>query len=294
MTVSKLQSSVWALARRQHGVVTRVQLLELGYGPHAIQHRVEKGRLHPIHRGVYAVAWPELTPKGRWMAAVLACGPGAALSHDDAAALFAIRAERNGEIHVSITAAAFRRRPGIQIHRRTQFEATRHDGIPVTTPTCTLIDLAARLTRDQLEAAVNQADKQNLTTPHALRKAIEELQRRPGAQALKEALDRRTFTLTDSALERRFLRIAREAGLAKPKTQQRLNGFVVDFYWPDLNLVVETDGLRYHRTPAQQARDRLRDQAHTTAGLTCLRFTHEQVKYEPDHVRVTLAAVSGQ
>ena len=98
-------------------------------------------------------------------------------------------------------------------------------------------------------------------------------------------LDRRTFRLTDSELERRFLPLARAAGLPVPLTRQRVNGFEVDFFWPDLGLVVETDGLRYHRTPAQQARDRLRDQAHTAAGLTPLRFTHAQVRFEPGHVR---------
>jgi very-short-patch-repair endonuclease len=116
--------------------------------------------------------------------------------------------------------------------------------------------------------------------------------RRPGIAILREALDRRTFALTDSALERRFLPLARDAGLAQPQTGVRVNGFKVDFYWPDLGLVVETDGLRYHRTPAQQAADRRRDQVHTAAGLTTLRFTHAQVRYEPGFVRSTLAAIA--
>jgi very-short-patch-repair endonuclease len=102
-------------------------------------------------------------------------------------------------------------------------------------------------------------------------------------------LDRRTFRLTKEELERRFLPLAREAGLPMPLTGEWVNEFEVDFYWPQLGLVVETDGLRYHRTPAEQARDRLRDQAHTAAGLTQLRFTHGQVRYEPDHVRAVLS-----
>ncbi len=100
--------------------------------------------------------------------------------------------------------------------------------------------------------------------------------------------------MTDSELERQFLPLARAAGLPLPLTQQPLNGFRVDFYWPDLGLVVETDGLRYHRTPSQQARDRLRDQAHAAVGLTPLRFTHAQVRFEPNHVRDTLAAVASR
>jgi very-short-patch-repair endonuclease len=108
---------------------------------------------------------------------------------------------------------------------------------------------------------------------------------------LRALLDRRTFRLTDSELESRFLRIVDSAGFPRPLTRQRLNGFRVDFFWPDLALVVETDGLRYHRTPAQQGRDKVRDQAHAAAGLFPLRFTHEQVRYEPDYVRRTLEGV---
>ena len=112
---------------------------------------------------------------------------------------------------------------------------------------------------------------------------------------LRETLDRRTFTLTDSELERRFLPLARRAGLPQPCTQAKVNGFRVDFYWPDLGLVVEPDGLRYHRTPAQQAQDqRPRPEATLAAGLTPLRFTHAQVRFEPEHVHRTLAAVRGR
>ena len=112
--------------------------------------------------------------------------------------------------------------------------------------------------------------------------------------ALRETLDRRTLVLTDSELERRFLPIARRAGLPPPQTQSMVNGFRVDFSWPELGLVVETDGLRYHRTPAQQAADRVRDQAHTAAGLTPLRFTHAQVAYAPGHVELTLRATAAR
>lgn len=101
---------------------------------------------------------------------------------------------------------------------------------------------------------------------------------------LRTMLDRRTFRLTRSDLEGLFLPIAEQVGLPVPLTKQWVNGFEVDFYWPDLGFVIETDGLQYHRTPAEQARDRLRDQAHTAAGMTNLRFTHEQVRYEPEHV----------
>jgi very-short-patch-repair endonuclease len=154
------------------------------------------------------------------------------------------------------------------------------------------LDIATRLPRGTLEAAVNEADKLDLVDPESLRAGLESRKGQHGVRPLRALLDRTTFVLTDSELERRFLRIARRARLPNPQTQARVNGFRVDFYWPDLGLIVETDGLRYHRTPSQQARDRLRDQTHTAAGLTPLRFTHGQIRYEPKSVQVTLEAVA--
>jgi very-short-patch-repair endonuclease len=287
----------WALAGRQHGVVTRAQLLELGYSSDAIQHRIAKGRLHPVWSGVYAVGRPQLTRYGRWMAAVLSCGSAAVLSHESAAALLAIHDDRGDAIHVSVPARINRRRPGIVVHRRTFLvtdHATLHHGIPVTTPALTIVDLATRVPRDQVEAAINEADKRGLIDPEALRAALPDFGTQPGTRVVREILDRHTFRLTDSELERRFLPITRRAGLPVPETARYVNGFKVDFFWPELGLAVETDGLRYHRTPAQQARDRLRDQAHAAAGLASLRFTHAQVRFEPQHVEETLRAVAGR
>lgn len=302
-TPQSSRGGIWALAERQHGVVARRQLLELGFRPEAIKHRLANGRLYPVRRGVYALGRPQLTPRGLWMAAVLACGPDAALSHRSAAALWeifpraagGIEAQGEGEIEVSVPAHVDRRRPGIVVHRRASLgptDLTRLHGIPVTTPVCTLIDIATQVRRNSLEAVVNEADKRGLVDPETLRSALGELAHRPGVAALRGTLDRRTFTFTESELERRFLPIVRRAGLPQPQTRRYVNGFRVDFYWPDLELVVETDGLRYHRTPSQQARDRLRDQTHTAAGITCLRFTRAQVRFEPGHVQATLRAVA--
>jgi very-short-patch-repair endonuclease len=286
--------AIWGLVAHQHGVVARRQLLALGCSVEWIKHRIENGRLHPVHRGVYAVGRPQLTKEGEWMSAVLACGPSAALSHASAAALWGIAGERGKGISVSVPAGVCRVRPGIVVHRRAWLEAveTRRHGIPVTTVIATLVDLAAGISRDRLEAAINEADKLGLVTPTALRAALDDLTARPGLCRLREILDRETFTLTDSQLERRFLPLARRAGLRAPAHRRRkVNGFEVDFFWPELGLVVETDGLRYHRTAAQQARDRVRDQVHTAAGLTPLRFTHAQVRFESAHVEAVLATV---
>jgi very-short-patch-repair endonuclease len=286
--------AVLELARRQHGVITRAQLLELGLSEGAVDHRVARGWLHPVQRGVYAVGRPQLTRLGTLLAAVLSCGPGAALSHEAAAEVLGIRRQRPGPIDVTVPGGR-RRRPGVRVHRAALplAEVAERHGIPVTTVVRTLVDLATRLSKDELEAAVNEADRLDLVDPERLREALDEMQSRKGAVALKRILDRRSFTLTDSVLERRFLAIVRRAALPLPQTQQRVNGFRVDFWWPDLGLVVETDGLRYHRTPAQQARDRRRDQAHIAAGLKPLRFTHAQIAYEPGEVeRILKAAVT--
>jgi len=280
------------MARKQHGVVTRRQLLAMGFSSEAIRHRLAERRLHRIRDGVYAVGRPELSREGRWMAAVLSCGSEAALSHESAAAAWGIRNREHGRIEVVVPAARNPRPRGITVHRCAVPRVTTRKGIRLTTLSATLVDLATRLPTNQLERAVNEADRLDLVDPETLRRALEGFGRRKGAGILRRTLDRRTFTLTDSELERLFLPLVREAGLPLPQTGLQMNGFKVDFHWPELGLVVETDSLRHHRTPAQQTRDRLRDQVHTAAGLTTLRFTHAQVTFEPGHVRTTLAAVA--
>jgi very-short-patch-repair endonuclease len=288
-------AALLARAAKQHGVVLRRQLLDVGFTPSAIKHRISRGDLHPMWRGVYAVGRPEVDKCGRWMAATLICGPAALLSHESAAELWQLRRTRAGPIHVSAPLSANHRRDGIALHRRTALAAhdfTRRLGIPVTSPLCTLVDLADRLPRDPLEAAVIEADKRGLVDPDQLRRALDAIRPRPGLGLLRAVLDHETLALTDSELERRFLPVVRRAGLPQPLTQQTVNGFRVDFHWPQLGLIVETDGLTYHRTPTQQARDRVRDQAHTAAGLTTLRFTHAQVAYQAGSVESVLRTVA--
>jgi len=288
---------VWDLVERQHGVVARRQLIALGFSERAIDHRLATGRLHRIHQGVYAVGRPSVSPHGRWMAAVLACGETAVLSHSSAAALWRIGSEARDLIEVSVHHPHQRRRPRLRIYRRPSLwpeDITARHRISITTPVQTLIDITPGLDRHGVERAINEADKYDLVHPPELRAALDERVGEPGVAPLRHILDRRTFRLTKEELERRFLPLAAGAGLPVPLTGQWVNEFEVDFYWPDLGLVVETDGLRYHRTPAEQARDRLRDQAHTAAGLTQLRFTHEQVRYEPEYVRRVLAQTASR
>ena len=196
---------------------------------------------------------------------------------------------------MSIDASRTRARAGILVHRRRRlapFEVTEHRGIPVTTPTRTLIDLGARLDREPLEPAVNAAVGLSLTSPPKLRRVLTNYAGHPGVKPLRDLLDAATFRLTDSHLERLIIPIALEAGLPRPLTQQKVNGYRVDFFWPDLGLVVETDGGNFHKTAAQQTADRRRDQAHTVAGLIALRFTPDQIAHDRPHVLRTLSAVS--
>jgi very-short-patch-repair endonuclease len=230
------------------------------------------------------------------MAAVLACGPGAMLSHGSAAALLGIGSEWR-EIEVSTRSASPRRRDGVRVRRRPTLadrDVDERQGIPVTGVVQTLVDLAAVLKRPAVERLVNEADRLDLVDPPTLRRELEAHRCEPGVRPLRTMLDRRTFRLTREELERRFLPMVEQVGLPLPLTKHWVNGYEVDFYWPDLGFVVETDGLRYHRTPAEQARDRLRDQAHTAAGMTQLRFTHEQVRYGPEHVLEILRATARQ
>jgi len=313
----------WALADSQHGVVAHWQLRQLGLSGEAIRHRLASGRLHRLMRGVYAVGRPEVTDRGRWMAAVLACGPHALLSHRSAAALLGIRKPWNGPIEVVVPGDIRRRRACIRTYRRTSWTAgaggvagaAPGDGgassgsgsdragvdgvpwpllpsfvgpIPVTGPIVTLVDLATCLPVGQLEAAVNEADHRDLVNPEVLRTALDLLPRRAGLCRLRDLLDAATTALTATELERLFLPLARQVGLPVPETQAEPGSHRVDFYWAELELIVETDSLRYHRTPFKQAADKRRDNAHAASGLTTLRFTHGQVTSEPDYVRAEL------
>jgi very-short-patch-repair endonuclease len=152
-----------------------------------------------------------------------------------------------------------------------------------------LVDLAATLETDPLEAAITEADRLNLIDPETLEAGLDPIARFPGKGKLRKALTR--YTRTDSNLERRFLAVVCKARLPMPATQERIGPGRIDFHWPDLGLVVETDGLAYHRTPMQQLEDRRRDQAHTVAGRIQLRFANLQIRESPDEVVGVLRSV---
>jgi hypothetical protein len=286
--------AAWRLAQAQHGVLTRADLLGLGFTERGIKHRVASGRLHPIAAGVYAVGRPELSTRGRWMAAVLACGSDAVLSHRSAAGLWGIGYEEPGRIDVSIRRRSTLERTGIKVRSRPKLperSVVSRFGIPVTHPVQTLIDLATELKPMRLERAVNQADVHDLVDPEALRRSLDGYVGMPGVKTLRTMLDRHTFRLSDSDLEILFRPLARAAAFPPPLSKHWVLGYEVDFFFPDHGLIVETDGLRYHRTPAQQARMVKRDQKHTAAGFRVLRFTHWQIAHAPTEVTQVLRAI---
>jgi very-short-patch-repair endonuclease len=222
------------------------------------------------------------------MAAVLACGDGAALSHDSAAAHWRIGKAPTYPIHVSVLGDS-RSRDGIEVHRPRTVRATRHKGIRVTTPAQTLIDLAHTWPQARLEQAIGEADLRGLIGLRAL-KTVAAKAGRPGAP-LRAVIADVTFRVTQSELEREFLRLVKRSWLPLPNTQKRFGKHRVDFHWPALGLVVETDGGSFHRTARQQEADRRRDQAHIRAGRTPMRLTHRQVFKDPAETAALLAEV---
>jgi very-short-patch-repair endonuclease len=232
------------------------------------------------------------------VAVIAAGGPGlAALSHSSAAAFYGIGLEQAAGIEVTRLSADPIRLKGAKVHRRPRLKPgwfVHRNGIPVTSPVQTLIDLAARHDQRTVERFVNEADRVGLVRTDALREALHRHSGERGVGRLRTILDRRTFRYTRSELERAFLPLARQAGLPLPRTSVYVDGHEVDFHFPSLNLVVETDGLTYHRTPAQQAKDLERDHDHSAAGTHRLRFSHGQIRYEPDRVVRTLRSTASR
>src|SRR3954471_10812480 len=212
MARKDVQRAARQLAKRQHWVVRRVQLLALGFTRNEIEHRIESGRLHPIWPGIYAVDRPDLTQEGLFSAAVLACGAGAVLSHLSAAIVWGLIRVRARMIEVSVPLNRNPRRKGIKVHRRKIIDPARHKGIPVTTPTQTLLDVALPLNGEQYERAVNEAANRDLIDPEELRAALETLGSQPGIRPLRRLLDRDTYVVTDTELEQRVVPVARREG----------------------------------------------------------------------------------
>ena len=295
-----LGQALAALARRQHGVVSLGQLTALGLDPRAVRRRIATGLLHPVHRGVYAVGHSLLSREGRFMAAVLACGGGAVLSHRSAACLWELRPTSRSRVEVTTPRQTGQSRPGIQIHRSRGLAAhhvTITRRIPITTVARTLLDLAEVVDRRALERAVERAETLRLFDLTALHDVLARADGRRGAPTLRDVLRCHDAggALTRSELERRFLELCAAADVPPPQVNAlvELNGseLEADFVWPEHRLVVETDGHETHGTRQAFERDRHRDQRLTRAGWRVVRFTWRQVVHEPHETTTTLWAL---
>jgi very-short-patch-repair endonuclease len=290
--VRSAEAAIMAIAAEQHGVVTRVQLLRACVPPDLVDRRLRQGWLQRLHRGVYLVG-PAVAPRAATMAAVLACGPSALASHRTAAILWQIGygAAEPPKVEV-IDRTGSHRPPGLTIYRiRTvaSDEATRVDGIPATTPTRTLLDIAAILPAPQLERAAADALAKRLTTPAQIRTLVQRHPARAGTCALRSLVEGDRLDRTRSEAEAKFLRLVRASQLPMPEVNVFVDGIEVDFLWRKQGVVVEIDGFSSHAGRTAFERDRRRDATLAGAGLRVLRVSWRQLVAEPLAVVARLA-----
>jgi predicted transcriptional regulator of viral defense system len=295
---SSADERVAALAGGQHGLVARRQLVGLGIGRGAIEHRLRCGRLHRVQRGVYAVGHRVLSAEGRWLAAVLACGPAAVLSHRSAAALWAIRPSASPAIEVTVQrcelAAA-----GVRLHhaRLPPDEVTRLDGIPVTTLARTQLDLAAVLGPGGLRRAFHEAEVLRLFDGRELERLLRRHPRARGRRLVLGVLAelQAGAAVSRRELEARTLALAERAGLPSPETNLHVeaagNLYEADLAWPERRLIAELDGHATHATRTRFETDRLRDRKLATAGWQTIRITWRQLERDPAGLEQDLRAL---
>jgi hypothetical protein len=281
------ENEIAEIATRQHGVIAARQLIALGLTPRAVQYWMTIGRLHRLYPGVYAVGHTRLTLKGRWMAAVLAGGERAVLSHGDAAALWDLLPPKGSRVHVT-TPRGLRARRGIVLHQVRSLhpeDRTVRDGIPVTSLARTLLDVAeadpARLSR-----AYDEADRQRLIDIRALSDLCDRSPGRHGLKALRALIqdENRYGPDTKGEFEARFFDFCREYAIPLPACNVLIEGFLVDAAWPESKLIVELDSYAFHRHQRAFEEDRRRDGALFLAGYRVPRVTWRRLTQEPDEL----------
>jgi Transcriptional regulator, AbiEi antitoxin/Protein of unknown function (DUF559) len=287
------------LAERQQGVVSTAQLHAAGVGQGAVELRVRRGRLHRVHRGVYAVGHSRLTQRGRMWAAVLACGgvERAVLSHRTAAAAWDLSPMPSGRLDVTSLQRSTSTAK-LRVHRGQSLDllndAVRQpDGLPVTSVARTLVDLASVLTSHQLERSCHRAEVLRRLDVSEVERLLADA-RRPGARNLRAALATLGCAdpdITRSELEERLLALVAGAGLPRPEVNAVVAGYEVDFVWRRQSLIVETDGAATHLTPSAFDEDRRKDAALQIAGYRVVRFTWAQVTDDPRGVAATVSAL---
>lgn len=275
------------LAARQHGVVSVPQLRALGFGESAIRRAVLAGRLHPLHRGVYAVGHVNLSRRGRCSAAVLACGPGAVLSHHSAAWLHGLARWEPAPFHATGPVPRGPR-PPVRIHRARRLEEADRElveGIPVTSVARTLLDLAATVRFDQLRRLLKRAEELGIFDLRAVDSLLARTRGHHGWGCLRRALALyRPAAPTRSTLEERFLDLCAEAGLPHPRVNCVEHGYELDMFWPDHRFAVELDVFETHGTRESFESDRERQEDLLLEGITVTRVTGRRLEREPDRV----------
>jgi very-short-patch-repair endonuclease len=272
------------VANRQKGLITTEQLLACGLGRGAIAHRVAAGQLHRVHRGVYVVGHTVMAPWAVELAAVLACGQGALLSHRSAAVLHQLLPPVSAAVDVTATGRSERRHAGIRVHRVRieRRDRARRQGIPVTAVARTVLDLAETATLDDTERAFDEAINRRLTTHDHLAALLARSPGRRGAKTINALLDRDHVPgLTRREAERLLLKLIRAARLPLPRVNARIGKYTVDFYWPEHGLVLEMDSHAWHTSPQKFETDRLRDQILDGQQIRVIRSTWLQVTQEP-------------
>jgi very-short-patch-repair endonuclease len=275
-----------ALAVVQHGLVTRRQLRDLGLTPRTIERLAARGRLRRVHRGVYQVG-PLAGPWAAEMAAVLAIGRGARTSHESAARLWRVVPghEASSPVDLVVVGGGATARPGIRIHRVAWLpsdECAVVERVPTTSVARTLLDLATRLGRRDLEQAIGLAERERLVRPDDLRTVLGRHPNRPGAAALRALLDDQAEpAVTDSEAEELFLSLWRETGLVQPLVNASVGPYRLDFYWPDHHTAVEIDGFRHHGTRSRFEGDRQRTTRLAAMGIKVIPVTWRHLTKHP-------------
>jgi hypothetical protein len=289
------------LARRQHGIVGRDQVVALGFEPGAIKRRIQAGRLHVIHRGVYAVGHTAITRRGRWMAAVLASGDGALLSHRSATALWGIWGSGAGEVHVTVPRKS-RSQRSIRRHFSLLPDDERevHDGIPVTCAARAVLDLAGDKGEAAAEAALRELEYLGIYGRVSLPVLLKRHPNHPGVAACRDALERVREDpggRLRSPLEELFLPFLDAHHIPRPRLNAWLtlgeDRFQVDCLWPRARLIAELDGFQSHGTRRAFRSDRRRDRRLGAAGYRIVRITEDQVAREPGPLSADLRSHLG-
>jgi very-short-patch-repair endonuclease len=287
------ERAIAELAAKQRGVITRAQLLELGLTRTTIDNWVKHSRLHPLYRGIFLLGHPRPIAGAPQLAAVLACGRGAVLSHLSAAGLWRLLPGREGDVDVTVPGRNPGRRRGIRVHRVNALDrrdVRKLGGIPITSPARTIFDVAAVVRRRELEQALAEAYARRLARRSDFVSLLARRSSRPGTRALRALLDDGAPALTRSEAEDRLLALIRAGELPQPESNIRIGRHEVDFLWREQRLVVEVDGFAFHSSRSAFERDRRRDAELGTLGFRVMRVTWRQIVNEPEALVARLAA----